>query len=192
MTDARMPPKYLTDPVIADLTDRAFRVFTNGLIYAASNETDGLIPRRAARFLHPDALDLSPMVDEVVKAGLWQPHGEDYLIKDFADHQSSKAQLDGYRKQQREKKARQRSRTATVATDPPASTAWPPVAVPGGASQGVPTGTSPGVPQGTAPSVPRFDIGQDRDRQGPATTGGLTVVPSNTSSQTSDRRRSHG
>ncbi|WP_157078833.1 hypothetical protein [Herbiconiux solani] len=72
MTDARLPGRWLTDPRMDGLSDRAWRTFTGSLMWSNEAGTDGKIPPRAMRFLHPEGVD-SATTAELIKAGLWAP-----------------------------------------------------------------------------------------------------------------------
>jgi len=55
---------------IDDLSDVAFRVFVNSLMWCNANGTDGRIPRRYLRLLHRDGERINAAA-ELVNAGLW-------------------------------------------------------------------------------------------------------------------------
>lgn len=126
MTDARLAPSFLTNPKIDAMTDAAFRVYTLGLVWSVAHGTDGEIPGRALRYLHPDGPEKS-VVDELVACGRWEPQSDGWRIHDFLDYQTPAdvvKQLAEERKQQRagdaERKRRQRAKPAgksTVAAD---------------------------------------------------------------------------
>ena len=58
MTDARLPGRWLTDPHLEALSDRLWRVHTGALMWSAEQGTDGLLPRRTLRLLHPEIATL--------------------------------------------------------------------------------------------------------------------------------------
>lgn len=110
MTDARLPERWLNDRRMLRLSDAAFRLYATALMWSVSNRTDGVVAE--------DDLTLMLRVDpgralELEKHDLWQRDGDGWLISDFADTQTSKAQLDGLdlkRQQDRERAARYRDR----------------------------------------------------------------------------------
>jgi hypothetical protein len=53
------------------LSDRAWRTFTGSLMWSNEAGTDGAVPSRSLRFLHPDGVD-EQTTSELVAAGLWQ------------------------------------------------------------------------------------------------------------------------
>jgi hypothetical protein len=69
MTDARLPGRWLLDPRMDALSDRAWRVWTAALMFSAEQGTDGLIVRRSFRYLHEHGVE-APVLDELMAAGL--------------------------------------------------------------------------------------------------------------------------
>lgn len=108
MTDTRLHPTFLSSPKIDALEDADFRTYVNGLVYAASQETDGAIPRRSLRLLHPTA-DLLACAASLVRAGLWEPQADGWRVHDFLDFQTSKAQASAAREAARKRKAKSRA-----------------------------------------------------------------------------------
>jgi len=112
MADARLPDRWLTERRIQKLSDRAFRAFTLALMWSVSSRTDGVID-------HSD-LDLIPgfprgAEEELVKSGLWVEHNGGWLIAEFCDTQTSKAELHALaraRASNRERQARYRLKQA--------------------------------------------------------------------------------
>lgn len=109
MTDARLHPTFLTNHKVDDLDDAAFRVYVNGIVLTASQETDGRLTRRALRLLHPEPLDLLGIAARLVAAGLWEPRENGWHVHDFADYQTSKAQAEASREAARLRKAKSRA-----------------------------------------------------------------------------------
>lgn len=108
MTDARLSPTFLDHPVVDALDDRAHRVYTNGIVYCASHETDGFIPRRMLRLLYPEPIDLYAVANELIAVGLWQAVDDGWAIRNFLRYQTSRAQLDGKREYDRLRKQHER------------------------------------------------------------------------------------
>jgi hypothetical protein len=111
MTDARLPDRLLNDRRLQRLQPQHFKAYVNGLMWSVSNRTDGVIL--------PEDLALIPGFSAgsdtvLADAGLWKRRKSDgWLIEDYAATQSSRSQLEaleGYRKREREEKARQRAR----------------------------------------------------------------------------------
>jgi hypothetical protein len=89
MTDARIPDRWLTDRRILRLSDAGHRLFVNALVWSVSNKTDGV--------LEPDDLPIIPhyragLEDKLVDAGLWLNHRSGWLIADFIETQTTKAE----------------------------------------------------------------------------------------------------
>lgn len=70
MTDSRLPGPWLMNPIMDGLSDRAWRTFTGSLMWSNEAGTDGRIPTRSLRLLHPEGTD-DVTRDELVCAGLW-------------------------------------------------------------------------------------------------------------------------
>jgi hypothetical protein len=110
VTDSRYPEAWLNDRRILRLSDAAHRLFVVANTWSVSNRTDGE--------LHIDDLPLLPGVDigyadELAKADLWEKIGDRWLIADFVNVQSTRAQLEGLdhkRLMDRERQARHRQR----------------------------------------------------------------------------------
>jgi hypothetical protein len=150
MTDARFPEKWLNDRRVLRLSDSAFRLFVIGNAWAVSNRTDGE--------MHVDDLPLLPSVDvgfadELAKAGLWERIGDRWLIADYANVQTTKAQLEGLehkRMVDRERQARHRAGS-------------PKLASPRESSGGIPSGFQPDTRVDVTVDVTR-DIPRDGTR----------------------------
>lgn len=115
MTDARLPGRWLTDPNLEALSDRLWRVHTGALMWSAEQGTDGLIPRRTLRLLHPDAAT-SDDATTLVSEGLWAVEGDGFRVLDWENSQSLDADVKRRRELDRERKRRQRSK-ANVTRD---------------------------------------------------------------------------
>lgn len=109
MTDARLPGRWLTSPVMESLSDAAWRVYTAALMHSAEQETDGLILKGSLRLLHPDGTHTKANAELVAK-GLWKPEGTGFRVCDWSDTQSTSTQLKTARENARERKQRQREK----------------------------------------------------------------------------------
>jgi hypothetical protein len=92
VTDARFPESLLTSTVYDGLSSDAFRVAVLGTLWAVSQRTDGRLPERALRFLHPDGRR-TDCAAELVAAGIWKVNSDGWEIADFLERQTSAAQL---------------------------------------------------------------------------------------------------
>ena len=114
MTDARLRGEWLNSMRFDALSDTAWRVFTSGLMWAAENGTNGLVPNRYLRMLHPNG-EQTEACQEIVTAslGVLEPTGLVFLDWDGALGQSTAFQVETYkangRKRQRDYRERQRS-----------------------------------------------------------------------------------
>lgn len=92
VTDTRLAESFLTHPTVDGLSDAAHRVYVNGLVYAVAGSTDGHLPKRSLRLLHPEGTS-APVVHELLAAGLWTQHEGGYLIRNYLRYQSSAEQV---------------------------------------------------------------------------------------------------
>ncbi len=119
MTDARYPEKWLNDRRIRTLCSDAFRLFVTANAWSIANRTDGVITSADL----PLIPDTNPtFVPDLVQVGLWGETRTGWLILDYADTQTTKAQLvhlEAIRQAEREKKARQRAQSPKSQGDVP-------------------------------------------------------------------------
>lgn len=149
MTDARLPERWLTDPLRSALSDAAWRVYSYGLMFCNAHGTDGELPPQSVRYLHPDEQLARAGIAELTDRGLLLDAGElGYRFPDWDTKlgQSRAADVEQRRVQERERKRIQRERKRNAAEPvQPASGARVP----------------PDVPR----VVPRDSAGQDRTGQ---------------------------
>ncbi|MFE4727383.1 hypothetical protein [Microbacterium sp. NPDC056736] len=121
MVDARLPAEWLGSIRIDNLSDRAFRVLAGALMWCNGQGTDGAVPARYPRYLHPDGDDPAAF-EELERAGLWEHTDDGYHLVGWTSalRQSTAEEVeryrDGARRRQKEYRDRQR---ATTATSPP-------------------------------------------------------------------------
>lgn len=128
VTDARLRGEWLTAPAHDSLSDKAYRVLHNALMYCAEHGTDGALADRELRFLYPGVLDQATL-DELEHAGFWARVDGGYRFIDWngALGQSTAAEVNAYRKAHRDRQQRYRDRKAaeraavapTAPADPP-------------------------------------------------------------------------
>jgi hypothetical protein len=119
VTDARFPERWLNDRRLARLADDAFRLHVTGLAWSAANRTDGV--------LWDDDLGLlsraNPLcAPDLARAGLWERRDGYWLIVDYEETQTTRAELEAAalaRRKARDKKRRQRAAAAAVPGDVP-------------------------------------------------------------------------
>jgi hypothetical protein len=89
----RLDNSILENRKVVGLTDKAFRSYIAALCYCSRQETDGRIVAGARKVIG------SPkVVIELLKAGLFEEHGEDLYVHDYLKHQRSSAEIDAFRK----------------------------------------------------------------------------------------------
>lgn len=125
MTDARLHSTFLTNPKVDSLNDAEYRVYVNGIAFAASQETDGHLTRRTLRLLHPEPIDLQTVADALVSAGLWELAEGGWSVHDFRVYQTSKAQAVASREAARLRKAKSRAKPQRDKSDDHAVTGQP-------------------------------------------------------------------
>lgn len=74
---------FADHPKIEGLSDGAFRLHVAAMCYAAKFLTDGAIPALRVPRLAPRYKPA--LLKELLKAGLWIEHDQDYRIHDFLD-----------------------------------------------------------------------------------------------------------
>lgn len=115
MVDARLPAEWLGSIRIDNLSDRAFRVLAGALMWCNGQGTDGVVPDRYTKYLHPDGDDPSAF-DELERAGLWERTAEGFLLAGWSGdlRQSTAEEVSRYREaaRRRQKAYRDRQRGA--------------------------------------------------------------------------------
>jgi hypothetical protein len=82
MADARLRGEWLGSLRHDNLSDTAWRVFTGALMWSNENGTDGLIPKRYLKYLHPEG-EQSDAINAIEAAGMWVRQGNDYQLLDW-------------------------------------------------------------------------------------------------------------
>lgn len=110
MTDANLKDPWLGDPRFDDLSDRAWRVFTGGLMWANRQGTNGAIPQRYLVGLHPDGAGDTEMF-ELERAGIWETtaSGKKFIEWEKQLGQSSAETVEHRKAVNRDKAARARA-----------------------------------------------------------------------------------
>lgn len=98
MVDARLPAEWLGSIRFDNLSDRAFRILAGALMWCNGQGTDGAVPARYTKYLHPDGDDQGAF-DELEAAGLWSRVEDGYLLAGWSDelHQSTAEEIHRYR-----------------------------------------------------------------------------------------------
>lgn len=109
MTDARLPSGWLGSIRFDSLSDCAWRVFTGALMWSVEQGTDGLIPTRYLRTLHPDG-EQPGAYAELVAAHLWIACPTGFQLLDWSGDlgQSSAQEIATYKENARNRQRRWR------------------------------------------------------------------------------------
>jgi len=120
MVDARLPAEWLGSIRIDNLSDRAFRVLAGALMWCNGQGTDGSVPSRYTKYLHPDGDDPAAF-DELEQAGLWEHVDDGYLLVGWANalRQSTAEEVERYREGARRRQKDYRDRQRAVVVDRP-------------------------------------------------------------------------
>lgn len=118
MADARLRGAWLGKMRFDDLSDTAWRVFTSALMWSTEQGTDGAIPARYVRFLHPDG-EQPEAVEELVAAGLAKRVDDGLELIDWAGElgQSTAEQVEEYKRNARERQRKRRQRVASQSNE---------------------------------------------------------------------------
>ncbi|MBT2535886.1 hypothetical protein [Arthrobacter sp. ISL-69] len=107
MTDARFPDRWLSDRRFRRLSDGEYRSYSQALMWAVLNRTDGDVPAKDLAII-PDFVP--DHAGRLVEVELWAPAGAGWLILDFGATQTSKEQLDGLDARKRQDADRQKAK----------------------------------------------------------------------------------
>lgn len=110
MVDARLPGRWITDPRMDALSDRAWRTFTGALMWCNEAGTDGVVPQHSLRFLHPQGVDTKTLA-ELVDAGLFEPEGKAVRVCEWVENGQELAET--VRQRRQDNRDRQRRHRAT-------------------------------------------------------------------------------
>jgi hypothetical protein len=108
----KLDDQFAEDELVAELTDRAFRLHVIALCYCGRNLTDGMLDPRAIRVVCAvlTASKASRWVTELVASGLWIEHPNGwYEIKNYLDFNPSEAHVKEERRKARERMSKKRS-----------------------------------------------------------------------------------
>lgn len=124
MVDARLPAEWLGSIRIDDLSDRAFRTLACALLWCNEHGTDGLIPARYTRYLHPDG-DHQIAFEELEDAGFWVRAADGFHLIGWSEelHQSTAAELRHYRESSRQRQRAYRERKRKPSSNPMSASA---------------------------------------------------------------------
>lgn len=126
MVWARFDDHYLESPKVEAAGPLAEHLDMRAIIYAARNETDGLITPTALLKIGLGLPRMKARVDALVLAGRWHPNlGGGWLIHDFLDYNPSKAALSDKRSKDKERQRSHRESRSDTSRDSNVNHAWP-------------------------------------------------------------------
>jgi hypothetical protein len=104
----RLDDKFAQHPKVAELSDRAFRLHVEVMLYCAEYDTKGRIPSAALRIAGAKPRHTG----ELLEAGLWEQNGVGYVVHDFEDYNGERALA-----RERQRRFRSRSRNGESNAD---------------------------------------------------------------------------
>ncbi len=85
---------FAEHPKVLSVSVQARWAYISAICYTSRRLTDGVIPRSVL-----SALSISPkLVSELVNASLWDNHGDDFMIHDYLEYNSTKAEIEERRR----------------------------------------------------------------------------------------------
>ena len=111
-----LDPSFPAHPKCAEVGPAARDLYVCGLCYSAQFLTDGFIPYDAVRTLSPGLARPGREAKALVEARLWEVVMDGYLVHDFADWQSTRADVEARRASARERQRRRRVSRVNHAT----------------------------------------------------------------------------
>jgi hypothetical protein len=87
MTDSRLPDRWLMNPIMRELSDTDWRVYTWGLMQSNNQQTDSYIPASALVLLHPDGRQ-PESYERLCAVGLWEQVPSGYQAIDWGNSQT--------------------------------------------------------------------------------------------------------
>jgi hypothetical protein len=82
MSDSRLPDSWLGNPRFDEMSDETWRVWCGGLMWSNRHGTDGLIPKRYLKVLHPDG-EKRGAASWLSSKGFWLESGENYAFTEW-------------------------------------------------------------------------------------------------------------
>ena len=117
MTWIKLDDTLPNNPKILPLSDKAFRLYIEGLCYANQYLTDGFLAEAAVI-----RLDTGNACEELLEAGLWIGSESGIQIHDYCEHQTSRKDVEEKRNQSRERVTRYRTKSNADVTLPETET----------------------------------------------------------------------
>jgi hypothetical protein len=117
MTWIKLDDTLPNNPKILPLSDKAFRLYIEGLCYANQYLTDGFLAQAVV-----NRLDGGNASQELLLAGLWLKVETGMQIHDYCEHQTSRKVVEEKREQVRNRVTRYREKSNAIVTTPETET----------------------------------------------------------------------
>lgn len=107
----KLDDQFFRHPKVVGAGRDARLLYLAGLCYCGANLTDGHIPAGAIRLLAAEVEIAKPAsaAARLVEAGLWERHGDNFLVHDYLDHNRSSDRVRAEREAAAERMQRRRS-----------------------------------------------------------------------------------
>ena len=105
----KVDDNYFTHPKVWEAGEEAALLNLQGIAYCSANQTDGRIPHGIIARLTENP-NVSELIERLLDAGLWRKTTKHYVIHDYLEHQSSRAQIRSRREDATKRKQRSRQR----------------------------------------------------------------------------------
>jgi len=117
MTWIKLDDTFPNNPKILPLSDKAFRLYIEGLCYANQYLTDGFLAQAVI-----NRLDSGNAYQELLAAGLWLEQIDGAQIHDYCEHQTTRKVVEEKREQTRNRVTRYRQKSNSQVTLPETET----------------------------------------------------------------------
>lgn len=84
---------FVEHPRVEPLSHKAFRLHVTAMCLAARKLTDGYVSEKDARICRTQAGVSAATLAELEQAGLWEPNGSGWHIRDYLDYNPSAEQV---------------------------------------------------------------------------------------------------
>ena len=113
MTWIKLDDTLPNNPKILPLSDAGFRLYIEGLCYANQYLTDGFLAEAVVKRLDSKSAHI-----ELLEAGLWDAIDDGIQIHDYCEHQTSKADVEAKKGQNRDRVMRYKQKNNALLMQP--------------------------------------------------------------------------
>ena len=113
MTWIKLDDSLPNNPKILPLSDAGFRLYIEGLCYANQYLTDGFLAEAVVKRLDSKSAHI-----ELLEAGLWDAIDDGIQIHDYCEHQTSKADVEAKKGQNRDRVMRYKQKNNALLMQP--------------------------------------------------------------------------